>query len=109
VEHQPGRRLGRGGAGAGAGEELLDRDAVEAGELGELLDRDGPVAAFVRADDHGLPAALGLLFDSVQRQTLLLPDGPQASTELLAVLLRHICGLHRSGYGCCSTPFRYAE
>src|SRR5205823_4280436 len=78
VDDQTGGRLtGRGRRALALGEELADRDAVEVGELVQALHGHGAVAALVRADDDGLPAALALLLDPVQRQTLLRADGPE--------------------------------
>ena len=59
------------------GQQLADRHAVEVGQLGQPLHGHGAVAALVRADDDGLPAALALLLDAVQGQALLGADGAQ--------------------------------
>ena len=56
-------RTSRGGGSPRApswlrlGQQLAHRHAVEVGQLGEPLHGDGAVAALVRADDDGLPAA----------------------------------------------------
>src|SRR3954452_12558458 len=88
VQHEPRRRRGRlGGARrrCAVGEQLVDRYAVEVGELGQPLDGHRPVTAFVRADNDCLPSAPGLLLDAVQRKTLLHADGTQSLPQRLGV------------------------
>src|ERR1700683_5209256 len=88
VDDELGRRHQRRRRGV-AGQQLGYRHAVELGQLGELLDSYRPVSALVGADDDGLPAAAGLLFNSVQRECLLGADGAQPRAERLGVLRWH--------------------
>ncbi len=74
---------------AAFGQQLGHRHAVEVGQLGQARNGHRAVAALVRADDDGLPAAGRLLLDALQRQALLLADGAQAGAEGLGVLRRH--------------------
>src|SRR5206468_12734560 len=82
------RRLGRA-ARRRARQELLHRHAVEVRELGKALHGHGTVAALVRTHHHGLPAALGLLLDTVEREALLSADSAELGPELFGVFAGH--------------------
>ena len=48
----------------------------------QLIEKAGPdLAALVGADDHRLPAAVGLVLHSLEREPLLVADGAEPGTE----------------------------
>ncbi len=88
VDDDLSRRL-QGRPGHSTGQQFADRHAVEVGELGEFRHGHRAVAAFVGPDHHGFPPTAGLLFNSLQGQSLLLPDGAQPTAECTSVVAGH--------------------
>ena len=100
--HSRQRHVG-GGDGrwsAGVGQQTRYRDVVERRELDEPVYRYRAVTALVGADDHRLPAAVGLPFDAVKRQVLVGARCAQPVTERLGVLaIGQIVGRAVGGHG----------
>ena len=71
------------------GQQLRHGHAVEVGETRESLNGHGTVAALVRAHHHRLPAALALLFDAMQRQSLLRPNRSESNSKRTRIVSRH--------------------
>ena len=67
-----------------AGQQLVHRHAVEAGQALEAGHRDGPLAPLVGAEHRRLELVLGGRLDLLERQALLPADGTQPGAHLAA-------------------------
>jgi hypothetical protein len=76
------------------GEELVDGDVVVLGEALQARDRDGPLAAFVGAEDGRLEFLAGGRLHRLEREALLAAHVAQSLADASGVGCRHLIG-HR--------------